>query len=218
MPPQASANNLVLPDTPPELCDLTTLEERLLSQRYPFIKLLALPKGRQSRIKGAVLNVPVHAKQVCDTLPKTPNEAGFIPLKLKRKLKYSGHHTFQYIRPNIVRNAFKWLKENNPLYHNANEREAWEDACKQEDEEVWKELTHTDISESVQGNVCELSVNSPEVQASPNNDAIQSSDHEQAYELKTKSASPNFSAKQHRCISDFAQEPIPKSHGIADTA
>ena len=73
MPPQANANNLALPVTPPELCDLTTLEERLLSQRYPFMKLLGLVKGRQSGIKYAVVNVPVQAEQVCNALPKTPN-------------------------------------------------------------------------------------------------------------------------------------------------
>ena len=44
MPPQANANNLALPNTSQELYDLTTLEERLLSQIYPFMKLLALPK------------------------------------------------------------------------------------------------------------------------------------------------------------------------------
>ena len=145
LPPQASANNLALPDTPPELSNMTTLEERLLSQRYPFMKLLALPKGRQSGIKGAVVNVPVQAEQVCNVLPKTPNEAGFLPLKLKRKLQYSGHHTFQYIRPNIVKQAFKWLKKNNPLYFNAVERNEWEDVCRQEDETVWTDLTTDDI-------------------------------------------------------------------------
>lgn len=59
LPPQANANNLALPDAPPELCSLGSLEERLLAQRYPFMKLLALPKGRQTGIKGAVVNVLV---------------------------------------------------------------------------------------------------------------------------------------------------------------
>ena len=103
MPPQANAKNLALPDTPPELCDLTNLEERLLSQRYPFMKLLALSKGRQSGIQGAIVNVPVQAEQVYNALPKSPNEAGFLPLKLNRKRKYSCHQMFQYIRPNTVK-------------------------------------------------------------------------------------------------------------------
>ncbi|CAC5377901.1 unnamed protein product [Mytilus coruscus] len=40
---------------PPELEDLSPLERRLISKRYPFMKLIALPKGQQSGIKGTVL-------------------------------------------------------------------------------------------------------------------------------------------------------------------
>ena len=55
LPPQACANNLALPETPPELSNLTTLEERLLSQRYPFMKLLALPKGGKVELRVLLL-------------------------------------------------------------------------------------------------------------------------------------------------------------------
>ena len=145
LPPQANANNLALPDSPPELNSLSSLEERLLSQRYPFMKLLALPKGRQRGIKGAVVNVPVQAGQVCDALPRTPSEAGFLPLKLKRKVEYSGHVNFQYIRPNRVKEAFRWLKANNPLYSDIEGREEWEQRSAAEDQDTWAELT-TDIN------------------------------------------------------------------------
>ncbi|KAH3856639.1 hypothetical protein DPMN_099231 [Dreissena polymorpha] len=80
MSPQADAYNLKLPPTPE---DFTTLEQRLLPQRYPFMKLLALPKGRRSAIKGAVVNIPVQVNTVAEKLPLTPTQAGFIPLKLK---------------------------------------------------------------------------------------------------------------------------------------
>ena len=66
LPPQSNANNLALPDSLP---DLNSLEEKLLSQRYPFMKLLAFPKGRQRGIKGAVVNVPVQGGQVCEAWP-----------------------------------------------------------------------------------------------------------------------------------------------------
>ena len=49
------------------------------------MKLLALPRGKQNGIKGAVVNVPVEAKVVCDSLTMTISQAGIIPLKLKRK-------------------------------------------------------------------------------------------------------------------------------------
>ncbi|VDI08178.1 Hypothetical predicted protein [Mytilus galloprovincialis] len=63
MPPQAEANNMMLPDVPKIIQDLTPLEARILSTRYPFMKLLALPRGRQTGIKGAVINVPVNVQQ-----------------------------------------------------------------------------------------------------------------------------------------------------------
>lgn len=81
MPPQADANKLKVPNPPPELEDLTSLEVRLLCKRYPFMKLLALPKGRQSAIRGSVVNVPVDCDAVCSSLPRTPGAAGIIPLR-----------------------------------------------------------------------------------------------------------------------------------------
>lgn len=95
LPPQSDANNLELPIIPKELQGLTTLEERLLSQLYPFIKLIALPKGKQNAIKGAVVNIPVEVQSFAETLPRTPSDAEFIPLKLKRKVEYKGHYSFQ---------------------------------------------------------------------------------------------------------------------------
>lgn len=73
-PPQSDANNLKLPLIPKELEGLTTLEERLLSQRYPFMKLIALLEGKQNAIKGAVVNIPVEVQSVAETLPRTPSD------------------------------------------------------------------------------------------------------------------------------------------------
>ena len=160
LPPQANANNLALPDSPPELNSLSSLEERLLSQRYPFMKLLALPKGRQRGIKGAVVNVPVQAGQVCEALPRTPSEAGFLPLKLKRKVQYSGHVNFQYIRPNRVKEAFRWLKANNVLYSDIEGREEWEQRSAEEDQDTWAELT-TDVTVNNEENTDDNTTEAP---------------------------------------------------------
>ena len=43
MPAQATANNLDLEVVPMELSDLNPLEERLISLRIPFMKMVALP-------------------------------------------------------------------------------------------------------------------------------------------------------------------------------
>ena len=51
-PVQCKLNNLSLDPVPEELMDLKPLEQRLISQRIVFMKLVALPKGGQKSIQG----------------------------------------------------------------------------------------------------------------------------------------------------------------------
>lgn len=64
----------------------------LVAQRIVFMKLFALPRGRQKAVIGAVVNVPSNVPSTVSTLPITPAKAGLIPLKLKRRLQYKGCH------------------------------------------------------------------------------------------------------------------------------
>ena len=114
VPVQAKVNGLELAHIPNELKDLNTLELRMISLRIPFMKLLALPSGRQCCIHGPAVNVPSKLDSVCTLLPRLPNEASMIPLKLKRKLRYKGHYMYDYLRPDKVMMTLKWLKANNP--------------------------------------------------------------------------------------------------------
>ena len=141
VPPQCVSNKLEVADVPDELKDLTELEARLLAQRYPFMKILALPRGKQAGIKGAVVNVPVIAEKVCKSLPRTPSQAGIIPLKLKRKIQYKSHVAYQNIRPGMVQAALGKLKTINKFYLSTVENGEWEEQCLNEDPEIWKELT-----------------------------------------------------------------------------
>jgi len=50
MPAQAKANKLDLEDIPTELSDLNPLEEQLICLRTPFVKMVALPSGKQRAI------------------------------------------------------------------------------------------------------------------------------------------------------------------------
>jgi hypothetical protein len=149
LPPQSNANNLSVPLVPKQLKDLTSLEVRLLCQRYPFMKLLALPRGKQSGLKGTVVNIPIDHKAVCNSLPATPRQAGIIPLKLKRRIQYKGYEMFQFIRPNKVKEALHWLQKNNELYQTKDvyENKDWEQSCKQEDATLWTELTMDDSAD-----------------------------------------------------------------------
>jgi hypothetical protein len=92
MPLQAKANGFSLPEIPQELSSLNVLELRLISLRIPFMKLVALPAGKQRRIHGPAINVLSKLDTVCTMLPRLPSESVLIPLKLKRMLCYKGDY------------------------------------------------------------------------------------------------------------------------------
>ena len=60
MPTQAKANNLVLEPIPIELRDLNSMEIRLISLRIPFMKMMALPCGKQKEIHGPAVKSKGH--------------------------------------------------------------------------------------------------------------------------------------------------------------
>ena len=66
---QAKANGLQLPAIPPELADLNALELRLISLCLPFMKMVALPSGKQRSIHGPAVNVPAKVNTACNILP-----------------------------------------------------------------------------------------------------------------------------------------------------
>lgn len=57
IPPCSSENILKFPEKPPEL-KLTSLEERLVAPRIPFMQLREKPRGGQLSLNGNVVNVP----------------------------------------------------------------------------------------------------------------------------------------------------------------
>ena len=60
--------------------------------------------------------MPSKVDRVCTMLPRLPSECELVPLKLKRKLSYKGHYLYDYVSPEKLTKALKWLKANNPLY------------------------------------------------------------------------------------------------------
>ena len=125
MPVQSKANGLMLPTIPPELSCLNALEIRLISLRVPFMKMVALPSGKQHCIHGPAVNVPSKVDNICGLLPRLPSQSELVPLKLKRKLAYKGHYLYDYMRPDNVMAALCWLKQHNPLYHNITINDNW---------------------------------------------------------------------------------------------
>ena len=107
---QAKANGLQLCPVPSQLSGLNLLELRLISLRVPFMKMVALPSGKQRCIHGPAVNVPSSPSKVdtvCTVLPCLPSETELIPFKLKRKMAYRGHYMHDYISPEKVLTALR---------------------------------------------------------------------------------------------------------------
>ena len=138
MPAQSKANNLLLQDVPPELSELNTMEVRLISLRIPFMKMVALPCGKQRAIHGPAVNVPTDLHPVCELLPRLPSQAQLVPMKLKRKLCYKRHYMYEYVQPTKIMVALEWLKANNPLYADVDVNLSWEEDAAQDDSELWE--------------------------------------------------------------------------------
>ncbi|XP_062607417.1 glutamic acid-rich protein-like [Saccostrea cucullata] len=151
IPAQATINELHLTELKEPLISLTDFEARLVSQRLIFMKILALPRGRQKAIHGTVVNVPVDSSQTCTLLPRLPTNSGLIPVKLKRKLEYRGHVEFQHISPDRVISSLLFLKENNEFYKDVPVLENWQDLAAGDNPSLWERLTepHTKKNESV---------------------------------------------------------------------
>lgn len=141
MPAQAKANNLQLEDVPSDLMDLNSMEVRLISLRIPFMKMVALPCGKQKSIHGPAVNVPADLQPVCNLLPRLPSQAQMVPMKLKRRLSYKGHYMYEYIRPAKVLAALEWLKNNNPLYRDVEINKRWIDDAAVDDSDLWEAIS-----------------------------------------------------------------------------
>ena len=134
MPLQAKANGLQLCPIPNQLSGLNMLELRLISLRVPFMKMVALPSGKQRCIHGPAVNVPSKVDTICTVLPRLPSET---ELKLKRKLAYRGHYMYDYISPEKVLTALRWLKQNNPVYADIDINEQWLEQAVSNDEDLF---------------------------------------------------------------------------------
>ena len=147
MPRQAKANKLELGTVPPQLAGLNDVEVRLLSLRIPFMKLVALPRGKQKGIHGPAVNVPARLDTLCSLLPRLPQECEIIPMKLKRRLCYKGHYMYDSIRPQNMIDALNWLIKHNKHYCCVRMNNDWEQKWNENDPELWKALTGIEVEE-----------------------------------------------------------------------
>ena len=86
MPLLSKANGLDFTpehEIPKVLSELNELETRLISLRIPFMKLVALPAGKQRKIVIPAVNVPSKLDRICSVLPRLPSEAELVHFQLE---------------------------------------------------------------------------------------------------------------------------------------
>ena len=154
VPALAVVNGLQLDEVPQTLADLNELESTFVARRIEFMKLLALPRGKQKAVHGCVVNVPVEPEKAVSILPRVSSPETMIPVKLKRKLQYRGHSIMQNIRPKAITDALYMLKYTlkNSLYEGVHINEHWIDDSQQQDPELWNALTGTPDVVTASGN------------------------------------------------------------------
>ncbi len=74
LPIQSQANGLTLIDIPEYLLHLSNLEQHLISQIIPFMKIVAKPRGTQHGIKEPVVLVPSDLTKISSVLPRVPTD------------------------------------------------------------------------------------------------------------------------------------------------
>jgi hypothetical protein len=98
-------SELEFPEIPDVVRNLTSLEERLVAPRIPFMKIFGLGCDSQFGLTAGVINVPVDVPKMFKMVPIKPEQASVIHLKLIRKLSYKSHYKYERIRKENVHEA-----------------------------------------------------------------------------------------------------------------
>ena len=104
------------------------------------MKLVALPAGKQGCIHSPAVNVPSKLDSVCAMLPRLPSQAEMIPIKFKRKLKFTGQYLYDYVTPQKVIRALSWLQQNSPLYSEVPINLQWDVQARNDNNELFNWL------------------------------------------------------------------------------
>ena len=101
----------------------------------PFMKIMSLPKGSQSGIKGPVVSVPSNTVETVKVLPRPQSDDQMIRVKLKRKLCYKGYYEYKFVSKKKVLEALHYLKANNKWYTGIDIDEEWNNDLSEDVEE-----------------------------------------------------------------------------------
>ena len=115
VPSLSYVNGMKFPVKPYEL-DIFGGEERLIGLRLPFMRIKALPRGRQLSLFGNIINVPAHIESGIIRLPRYINEDGTVSVRIKKRISAKAVYKTYNIRPHRVLLGLKFLIENSELY------------------------------------------------------------------------------------------------------
>jgi hypothetical protein len=130
MPKMCSNNGLKVDILPEPKLRLSELENNIIALNIVFQKFHLKPKSRWSGTHDRLVNVPIGEQDILNTLkslPRTPTEAGIIPVGLKRKLEYKTTHLQQLID---VKKIYKYLHYLKYIAENKYYRIYWEISLK----------------------------------------------------------------------------------------
>lgn len=104
------ANNLALPKIDDTILALNDTEERLVSPRIAFIRIIPLKWDRQKGLRGNVVNVPIDVMTTVRSLPRPMGDSETIQVNLMRRLNYNNAYMCDTVRPMHIARAIDVLK------------------------------------------------------------------------------------------------------------
>ena len=114
IPCQVVCNKMFIQIIPEQSDRLKRLERILVSQRILFKKVVIIhEKGDFAKIRGSICNASIETSIICKVLQRAADSNGLILVKLKRHLNYRGHVIFEPVRPTVVHEAIRFLKDHN---------------------------------------------------------------------------------------------------------
>ena len=174
MPAMAVANGLKTTDLEDE-DKLTELENNLIAQNINFQKIILMPKSRWPAGKGRMVSVPVGVQDVMNTItqvPRLPEEAGLIHIKLKRKKQYQGHEKSEFVRPEKLFKVLQILKEmNHPYYQSYDTKEGYEARRRERKKRTDRQEQDKD---NIEENLGQILIE--DIQNEPNDEVVESGD------------------------------------------
>ena len=101
IPSQAILNKLCITDLPRDFRDIRRLGQVLISKQLLFKKVAIMPKSQPTKLKGALVNIPIETLNASSLLPRQ---------------ECRGYVYFEPIRPRFMVHMLEYLKHNNKLY------------------------------------------------------------------------------------------------------